>query len=71
MGRLVLPHALLPAVKGLRCAPQPTEPTEPPTQAALQETEETPEENFHVTDVFQAAASYLKANIFFFFHVKQ
>lgn len=44
MGRLVLPHALLPAVKGLRLKRSALQPTLSPGYTALQEAEADPTE---------------------------
>lgn len=71
MGRLVLPHALLPAVKGLRLKPGAVQPMLSPGYTALQEAEAEPAEetrgeeqsDFCLIDTFRRAAFNPKVNV--------
>lgn len=74
MGRLVLPHALLPAVKGLRLKPSAPQPMLSPGYTALQEAEAEPTEEtrgeepseFCLIDTFRRAALNPKVSVLFF-----
>ncbi len=74
MGRLVLPHALLPAVKGLRLKPSALQPMLSPGYTALQEAEAEPTEEksgeepseFCLIDTFRRAALNPKVSVLFF-----
>lgn len=79
MGRLVLPHALLPAVKGLRLKPGSLQPMLSPGYAALREAEAEPAERargdepsgFCLIDTFRRAALNPKVSVLLFFETSE